>query len=71
MGKSERGLFIQGFGQEGMAGRCRKESISRSVSPSVCMCLWESEPSHLLVVRQDYVQKFNRDGKGLHNCCEE
>lgn len=43
----------------------RKKVISRSVSPSVCMCLWESEPSHFLVVRQEYVQKFNRDGKGL------
>lgn len=65
VGNSERGLFIQGFGQEGMAGGCQKESISFSVSPSLCVCLWESEPSHFLVVRQEYVKKFNRDSKGL------
>ena len=65
MGESERGLFIQEFGQEGMAGGCQKESVFRSISPSLCVCLWEAEPSHFLVVRQDYVKKFNRDGKGL------
>lgn len=42
----------------------KKVFLALSLPLCVC-CLWESEPSHFLVVRQEYVQKFNRDGKGL------
>lgn len=42
-----------------------RKSVFRSVSPSLCVCHWEAEPNHFLVVRQEYVKKFNRDGKGL------
>lgn len=51
VGKNECGQFIQGFGQEGMA-----ESISLSLSLSLSVCLWESEQSHFLVVRQECVK---------------
>lgn len=51
MGESERGLFIQGFGQEGMAGG------DFALSLPLCVCVFgEAEPSHFLVVRQEYVK---------------
>lgn len=51
VGENECEQFIQGFGQEGMA-----ESISLSLSLSLSVCLWESEQSHFLVVRQECVK---------------